>query len=262
MVMETGRAAHSDDDGQLQTRNLLGHRLSCGPESVALRAMLTQARRRAGGAVCFCNVHMCVQGLRDRTLRRALARAEWVMPDGMPVVMALRLLNARCCERVAGMDAMPTLCRAAAAEGLKVYFYGSSPAIVAALRRRFARDLPDLTIAGSVSPPYRPLTTDEEAADLAAIEASGAHLCFVGLGCPKQELWMDRNRERTGALLLGVGAAFATTAGVQRVAPQWMRDHSLEWLYRLAQEPRRLWRRYASTNPIFMNLFLRQLWSR
>ncbi len=262
MVMERVRLAHVDEEIRLPTRRLLGHRLVCGPESAILQVLLARARRRTGGAVCFCNVHMCIEGLRDRALRRALGRAEWVLPDGMPVVAALRLLHARYCQRVAGMDAMPALCRAAAAQGLKVYFYGSSPAIVAALRRRFARELPDLEVAGCVSPPYRPLTAEEETDDLAAIEASGAHLCFVGLGCPKQELWIDRNRARTGALLLGVGAAFSTTAGIQAVAPQWLRDVGLEWLYRLAQEPRRLWRRYASTNPVFVNLFLRQLWSR
>lgn len=261
MVMEPAREAQPDEI-RLPTRRLLGHRLACGSEAAALASLIASARRRSGGAACFCNVHMCIEGLRDRVLRRALARAEWVLPDGMPLVLALRLLGARRCERVAGMDAVPALCRTAAAQGLKVYFYGGSPETLAALRRRLERDLPGLEIVGCVSPPYRALSVAEEAADVAAIEASGAHLCFVGLGCPKQELWIDRNRARTGAVLLGVGAAFATTAGVMGLAPQWLRDAGLEWLYRLGQEPRRLWRRYAATNPVFVNLFLRQLWSR
>jgi N-acetylglucosaminyldiphosphoundecaprenol N-acetyl-beta-D-mannosaminyltransferase len=254
--------AAADGKRFLPTRRLIGHPLVCARERDALGSLLASARARRGGAVYFCNVHMCIEGLRDRALRRAMAAAEWLLPDGMPVVMALRLLGARGCERVAGMDAVPALCAAAAAEGLSVYFYGGARSTLDALVRRLERDLPELRIVGCVSPPFRPLTAEEEAEDLRAIERSGAHLCFVGLGCPKQERWIARNRAATGAILLGVGAAFATTAGVVSIAPRWVRDSGLEWLYRLGQEPRRLWRRYARTNPVFVNLFLRQLWSR
>ncbi|MBA3685281.1 MAG: WecB/TagA/CpsF family glycosyltransferase [Planctomycetes bacterium] len=241
---------------------VLGHPVWSGAYAVALAELLDAAQRRIGGSAYFCNVHMAVEAVRNRVLGKALARSEWVFPDGVPLVAALRLLGQRRAQRVAGMDAVPDLCRAAAARGLRVFFYGSDARTLSALRLRLSVIAPDLDIAGMISPPYRALSEAEEAAHLAEIEASGAHLCFVGLGCPKQELWIARNRARTGAVLLGVGAAFSTTAGNMTMAPAWMRDGGLEWAYRLAQEPGRLWRRYAQTNPLFVNRLLRQLWAR
>lgn len=248
--------------GGLATARLLGHRVVCDGWRPALDAVLARARTRAGGAACFANVHMLVEGLRDRRLRAAMAGADWVFPDGMPLVLALRALGRRGCARVAGMDAVPALLTAAEREGLAVAVYGGAPDTLAALRARLAAGWPRLELAMVICPPFRPLSAEEEAVDAARLEASGAHLVLVGLGCPKQELWIARNRARTGAVLLGVGAALATTAGTLAMAPQWARDAGLEWVHRLLQEPGRLWRRYASTNPRFVNLVLRQLWSR
>jgi N-acetylglucosaminyldiphosphoundecaprenol N-acetyl-beta-D-mannosaminyltransferase len=228
----------------------------------ALTAILQQGERRCGGAAYFTNVHMLIERLSNRTLDRAMREATWVFPDGKPVAFAMRLFGLRRAERVAGLDAMPDLCALAAERGLSVYFYGGTPQALALLVRRMRREHPRLAIAGSHSPPFRKLTEAEEAADIARIEASGAHLCFVGLGCPKQELWVARNRGRTGAVLLAVGAAFNTAGGALSRSPRWMQHAGLEWVWRLGQEPRRLWRRYASTNPVFVNLLLRSLWSR
>ncbi len=241
---------------------VLGHPMWSGDYTKALAELLEAARTRRGGAAFFCNVHMTIEGLRDHVLGTALSRAEWVFPDGVPLVAALHLLGQRRAQRVAGMDAVPDLCRLAAARGLRVFFYGSDPRTLDALRLRLETLAPGLQIAGMISPPYRALSEAEESAYLAEIEASGAHLCFVGLGCPKQEKWIARNRARTGAVLLGVGAAFGTTAGSLAMAPAWIRDNGLEWIYRLVQEPGRLWRRYAETNPLFVNRLLRQLWAR
>ncbi len=227
-----------------------------------LDSLVEAARQRTGGAAYFCNVHMLIERLSHSELDRAIRSASWVFPDGKPIAVAMRLFGYRRAERVAGLDAVPDLCRIAAERGLKVYFYGGSPETIEQLQVKLRAQHPDLDIVGAVSPPFRALTTEEEIAELARIEDSGAHLCFVGLGCPKQEVWIARNRMRTGAVLLGVGAAFNTVAGTLSRSPRWMQRAGLEWLYRLCQEPRRLWKRYASTNPIFLNLLIRSLWRR
>jgi N-acetylglucosaminyldiphosphoundecaprenol N-acetyl-beta-D-mannosaminyltransferase len=227
-----------------------------------LEAVAERAARRAGGAAYFANVHMLVERLSNRALDQAMRGAAWIFPDGKPVAFAMRLFGLRRAERVAGLDALPDLCALAERRGLSVYFYGGAADSLALLVRRMRRDHSRLEIAGAHSPPFRRLSDEEEAEDVARIEASGAHLCFVGLGCPKQELWCARNRRRTGAVLLAVGAAFNTAGGALSRSPRWMQDAGLEWLYRLGQEPRRLWRRYATTNPIFVNLLLRSLWTR
>jgi N-acetylglucosaminyldiphosphoundecaprenol N-acetyl-beta-D-mannosaminyltransferase len=241
---------------------LLGRHLFTAGKDAAYACLLQAARDRRGGAAYFCNVHMLIESLSSAPLAEALSCGEWTFPDGMPLVAALRTLGYRTTERVAGMDAVPELCAACDREKLSVFFYGCDERTLALLQQRLISDHPHLRIAGMQAPPFHARALADEERDVAAIEASGAHLCFVGLGCPKQELWIARHRRRTGAVLLGVGAAFKTTSGEAALAPQWMRDCCLEWAYRLAQEPRRLARRYLESNPIFIDRFLRQLWTR
>jgi N-acetylglucosaminyldiphosphoundecaprenol N-acetyl-beta-D-mannosaminyltransferase len=243
-------------------KQLFGHALYDRGRSAAYAAIIHRARRRAGGSALFCNVHMLVESLRFPELDRAMHAADWLLPDGMPLVRALRLLGDRRIERVAGMDAMPELCALCEREGLSIYVYGGDQVTLRQLEQRLLTLHPRLPIAGMASPPFAARSIDDESIDVAAIEASGAHLCFVALGCPKQELWIERHRGRTGAVLLGIGAALRTTAGQMAIAPGWVREAGLEWIYRLGQEPRRLWRRYARTNPVFVNRFVRELWSR
>jgi N-acetylglucosaminyldiphosphoundecaprenol N-acetyl-beta-D-mannosaminyltransferase len=152
----------------------------------------------------------------------------------------------RCCER-------------AAETGVPVYFYGGAPETLEALVARLRRDLPSLRIAGAVSPPFRPLTIDEDRRAVEDIARSGARIVFVGLGCPRQEAWMLAHRDALPGVTLGAGAAFDFLAGRQPRAPLWMREHGLEWLHRLTHEPRRLWRRYLVTNTLFMAWTLREL---
>jgi N-acetylglucosaminyldiphosphoundecaprenol N-acetyl-beta-D-mannosaminyltransferase len=140
-----------------------------------------------------------------------------------------------------------------------VYFFGSSPDTLEALDQRLSVAFPSLIVGGYESPPFRPLTPQEDADAVARINASGAGLVFVGLGCPKQELWMQAHRGRINAVMLGVGAAFDFHAGTVSRAPAWMRHNGLEWLHRLASEPRRLWRRYLVTNTLFVWGAARQL---
>jgi len=144
------------------------------------------------------------------------------------------------------------LCERAAAEGVSIYLYGGSPDVVEKLQSRLKQDIPGLQIAGYESPPFRELTTDEDAEMVERVNASGAGLMFIGLGCPKQDLFAYEHRDKVQAVQVCVGAAFDFHAGVKPMAPDWMQRYGLEWLYRLFQEPRRLWRRYLVTNTIFV----------
>jgi N-acetylglucosaminyldiphosphoundecaprenol N-acetyl-beta-D-mannosaminyltransferase len=153
-------------------------------------------------------------------------------------------------------------CEWAAANGESIYLYGGSESTLSALTIRLMRAFPRLVIAGATSPPFRPMTVEEDAAAAAAINASGAGTVWVGLGCPKQEFWMDSHRGQVNATMIGVGAAFDYHSGTVRRAPVWLQRLGLEWLYRLGSEPRRLWRRYLFTNAYFVISALRQLISR
>jgi N-acetylglucosaminyldiphosphoundecaprenol N-acetyl-beta-D-mannosaminyltransferase len=185
--------------------------------------------------------------------------ADLVTPDGMPLVWALKAFGIGDASRVYGPDLTLVVCEHAAAHDVPVGFYGGSPAVlddlVAALRHR----VPGLRVCFAQSPPYRPLTAEEDEAAVQAMRRSGAGIVFVGLGAPKQESWMAEHRHRLPAVLVGVGAAFDFIAGHKRQAPRALQRAGLEWAFRLATEPRRLWRRYAERNPRFVVLFTRQL---
>lgn len=209
--------------------------------------------------VCFTNAHSLVTAHRDAHLARALADANLCLPDGAPVAwMAARLLG-RPQPRVPGPDLMEAYLSDAARRGEPVFLYGGSPQGLQALQSRLAQACPGLVIAGACSPPFRPLTPEEDDEITRCINDSGAKTVWVGLGCPKQELWMHEHRSKVRAVMLGVGAAFDFHAGTVARAPAWMHGAGLEWLHRLSREPRRLWRRYLVTNSLFIGLALRQL---
>lgn len=221
---------------------------------------MAAARRGESRTACFANVHMTVEAQHDPAFARLVNGADWVTADGVPLTWALRLLDGIRQPRVAGIDMLPDLVRQAAAEGLPVFFYGSTPEVLARTVAVCQERHPGLQIAGTLSPPFRPLTEAEETEVVETINASGARLVFVALGCPKQERWIARMRGRIGAVLLGIGGALPILAGTQRRSPRWMQQNGLEWAYRLAVEPRRLFKRYARTNTLFLLYLTRQLW--
>ena len=226
-----------------------------------LDRLLVWGRARESGYVVISNVHVVVSAWRDPAYRAVINGADMATPDGAPVAWMLRRLGFAGQPRISGPDLMRALCERCAQEALPVYFYGSTEATLTALAQRLWADLPTLA-AGMESPPFRVLTPEEDAAAVARINASGAGIVFVGLGCPKQERWMAEHRSRVNAVMIGVGAAFDFHAGKVKRAPQWMRDNGLEWLQRLASEPRRLWRRYLITNTIFLYAAAKQLLGR
>jgi N-acetylglucosaminyldiphosphoundecaprenol N-acetyl-beta-D-mannosaminyltransferase len=227
------------------------------------RAWVARRRSGMGGAIahylCFLSVHGIITARDDEGVGAILNAADIVAPDGMPVVWALRSFGSAGQERVYGPTAMLGLCEDAARQGHRVFLYGGTEDSLRDLCRRLATRFPDLQIAGAYSPPFRPLTEDEDRWVVQRILQADTDIVFVGISTPKQERWMFAHRERLpGVILAGVGAAFDFHAGKVRQAPPWMQKHGLEWLFRLMAEPRRLWQRYLVVTPRFLPLWALQ----
>ena len=210
------------------------------------------AARRESRVVCAVNVHSVVLASRDVRIAAALNEADANLPDGWPVAWTVGKLTGRPQARVSGPDLMWSLAGRAARDGIGLYLYGSRPEVLLALRDRLQSAFPELRIAGMRSPPFREPVPAADGLDIESLHASGAGLVLVGLGCPKQELWMAAHRGRIRAVMVGVGAAFDFHAGTVRRAPGWMQRSGMEWLFRLSREPRRLAGRYVDTNPRFL----------
>jgi N-acetylglucosaminyldiphosphoundecaprenol N-acetyl-beta-D-mannosaminyltransferase len=212
------------------------------------------------GYLTAAAVNLVMSAHEDPAVRAAVLGATLAVPDGQPLVWALHALGHARATRVYGPDLMALYCTRAAAAGTPIYLYGGrDQSALELLERRLHERFPGLQIAGGHSPPFRTLTPAEEDQVIAEIDGSGAAVVWVGIGQPKQELWMARMRPRLSApLLVGVGAAFDFHAGLVSQAPPWMQRNGLEWTYRLYREPRRLWRRYARYNPRFVAGFARQ----
>lgn len=219
---------------------------------------LTNRPQDTATVVAVCNVHSVMSARRDPALREAISQAEIATPDGVPIVWGLKAMANRDQGRVYGPDLM----QKAFVDnvGWKHYLYGSTPETLDQLQGKLAEMAPDAEIVGAFSPPFREMTPEESDAAMEAIRISGADVVWVGLGMPKQELWMHQIRpELPGIALLGVGAAFDFLAGTKKQAPAWMQRAGLEWLFRLVQEPRRLWRRYIWNNPAYAFLLTVQV---
>ena len=212
------------------------------------------------GYVTAAAVNLVMSAREDPAVMDAVLGATLAVPDGQPLVWALRALGFSRATRIYGPDLMVRFCERAAAAGTPMFLYGGrTPEALALLEARLRERFPGLLIVGGHSPPFRAPTPAEEEETVRMIDASGAAVVWVGTGQPKQELWMARMRPRLSApLLVGVGAAFDFHAGLVPQAPPWMQRNGLEWLYRLSREPRRLWRRYARYNPLFIAAFARQ----
>jgi N-acetylglucosaminyldiphosphoundecaprenol N-acetyl-beta-D-mannosaminyltransferase len=206
-----------------------------------------------GRAVHLCNAWTLALARRDPRLAEALNRGDLNLPDGAPLAWVGRRVGfAHMRRRVYGPDLMVALVRAGRAWGLRHYLYGSTPEVAAALARRLDTLAPGVHLVGVESPPFRALGDAEEGALIDRVHAADAQIMWVGLGTPRQDLFLDRFRDRLGVTLIAVGAAFDFLTGHKRQAPRWMQDHGLEWTFRLAAEPRRLWRRYLIGNASFL----------
>lgn len=242
----------------LASKSVLGMRVDATSYADAARRIVGWARAGRSSYVCVANVHMTMETIDSEPYRRVVNGADIVTPDGRPLVWALRWLGVEGASQVRGADLISHVVERAARENVPVGLYGGTEealdALVPALEERF----PGVEIACRISPPFRPLTAEEDEAYVREISASGAGVLLVGLGCPKQEIWMSEHLGRVPAAMVGVGAAFDFFSGRARQAPRWMQSAGLEWAYRFAKEPRRLWKRYLKHNPRFAAMFAAQ----
>lgn len=199
------------------------------------------------------NVHTVVEGVLRPDYREITNHALLALPDGKPLSVVAKWKGVKDIGRVFGPTFFEKTLEWGQAEGLKHFLFGGSEQTLAKLREEIARRFPRAQVAGAVSPPFRPLTEEENAAFVRQMNASGADIVWVAFGAPRQERWMFANYRRLRrGVMIGIGAGFDYLAGNTRHAPQWMKNASLEWLYRLIQEPGRLWKRYLVTNTLFI----------
>jgi exopolysaccharide biosynthesis WecB/TagA/CpsF family protein len=232
---------------------VLGVQVDAVDYEAAVARIVAAAEARRPCAVSALAVHGVMTGALDRVQARRLNGLDLVVPDGQPVRWALRWLHGRrLSDRVYGPELVLRVAAALAGRGLPVFLYGSTRGVLDDLARNLERRFPGLRIAGRRPSAFRRQMPAEREALLAEIEASGARAVLVGLGCPRQETWAYENRARLRMPILAVGAAFDFHAGRLPQAPRWLQRTGLEWVFRLAVEPRRLWRRYLLLNPLFL----------
>lgn len=242
----------------LVKRRLLSIDVSSGSYNEFISTILDYAIARISSYVCVANVHMLIEAHNKPKFAEVVNQADIVTPDGMPLAQGFRYEYNLKQDRVDGMSLLPTLLGECEKSDLSVYFYGGDPKVLQTAEAFIRKTYPNLSLAGMHSPPFRQLTDAELTADEQRIKDSGANLVFVALGCPKQEMWMARMKGKVPALMIGIGGALPVFTGTQKRAPKWIQKNSLEWLYRLIQEPKRLFRRYLTTNTKFIYLIARE----
>lgn len=239
------------------TNRILGVNIAVTNIQDTVDLIVSQIEELRGEFICLSNVHTTVIAEADEEYRRIQNSAFLALPDGSPLALVQRLRGYKGAEQVAGPDLMPALWKATENTDISHFFYGSTQETIDALSAKLKEKYPGVKIAGMISPPFRPLTEEENEEVVRRINDSGASVVWVGLGAPKQERWMYEQKGRIHALMLGVGAGFDFHAGTVKRAPSWMRRHYLEWLYRLTQDPKRLWKRYIKTNGKFILLSIK-----
>lgn len=225
----------------------------------ALDWIIEKAKAKSSVSVCIANVHMCMETYDNSEYAQTVNNADLATPDGKPLIWVLKLLGYKNCEQIRGTDLFHSLCQAAPANKLTIGLYGSTESTLNLLKTKLNQLYPQLEIAYTYSPPFRALNPEESAKIGEEINNSGCNILFVGLGCPKQEIWMSQNRGKVNSVMIGVGAAFDFISGQKKEAPLIFRKIGLEWFYRLCSEPRRLFVRYFKHNPRFIYLAIKQI---
>ena len=239
--------------------SILGTRIDATSYCRAAVVIAAWAADSLSKYVCVATVSQVMAGYDGPGFQALMNEADLVTPDGMPLVWGLRLLGCKAASRVYGPDLTLVLLEQAAMQGLPVGFYGGSQGVLARLVEGMTERFRNLRVVYAYSPPFRALTQEEDRRVVQGINDAGARILFVGIGNPKQEFWMAAHRGEVQSVMLGVGAAFDFLSGAKPQAPRWMMGLGLEWLFRLATEPRRLWKRYLKQNPRFVVLFALQL---
>ncbi len=246
------------DIAPLESRSIVGMRVDATSYEDATRRVLVWAKRQESKYVCAANVHMAMETYDDSHFANIVNQAALVTPDGMPLVWGLTSLGVEGASRVYGPTLTLHVCEAAARQGVPIALYGGTSESLSDFVEFLQAKFPGIQIVCQISPPFRPLTPGEDETYTQQIVNSGAQILFVGIGCPRQEIWMHAHQGRIPAVMLGVGAAFDFYSGRVQQAPSWMQRIGMEWLFRLSREPKRLWKRYFKHNPRFVAFFLAQ----
>jgi N-acetylglucosaminyldiphosphoundecaprenol N-acetyl-beta-D-mannosaminyltransferase len=233
--------------------------ISIGKYQDYIESIIESAKSGKGKYIYVANVHMVIEAFWNKSFSEKVNNAWVVTPDGKPLTWALRLLHGIKQDRVAGMDVLPELLKRAENINMPVCIYGGTPELLSKTDEYIKTNYPDLKINGLFSPPFRALTIEEDLEVINNINNSGAAIVFVVLGCPKQEAWMASMTGKVTAVMIGIGGALPVMVGVQKRAPLWMQNAGLEWLFRLCLEPRRLFKRYALTNSVFLYLLSKEM---
>lgn len=242
-----------------QQASILGGKVNAVTPETSIDWIVERAKAGESRSVAYCNVHMIMESFDSGEFRQVLSEFDLVNTDGAPLVWVLKLMGLKDAMRVTGPDSTLEILRRAANLKIPVGFYGSTPETLEKFSAKMQEAFPGLNVAYAYSPPFRTLSEEEDAQITKDIAASGARLLFVGLGCPKQERWAHAHRGRVPAVMLCVGAAFDMHAGNVERAPGWMQGAGLEWVHRAMSDPKRLWKRYLTTNPRFIGLVALQL---
>lgn len=237
---------------------ILGHNISITDYERAF--LILKENCFNGGYITVNNVHTIIEGVRDNRYRNIINKAVLALPDGMPLVKIAKWRGIENIERVFGPTFFEKTLEWGQKEGLKHFFFGSSEETLQKMKAVIEKRFPDAIIAGIIVPPFRPFSTEENEQFIREMNESGADIFWISLGAPKQEIWMVENYQKLNrGIMIGIGAGFDYLAGNTKHAPQWMKNMALEWLYRLIQEPRRLWKRYLVTNTMFIWYLLLEL---
>jgi len=232
--------------------------VSSGKYETFIENMLKLSQNSHSSYICISNVHMVIETYLDKSFCHIVNNADIATPDGMPLAKAMKILYGVEQDRVAGMDLMPDLMKISEEKGLSVFLYGSTNEVLKAITTKAKKEFPNLKLS-VYSPPFRTLSQDEKEDIVTMINKNNPDFVFVALGCPKQEKWMAEHKNTIHSSMIGLGGAFEVYADLKDRSPQWMQDYSLEWLYRLLQDPKRLWKRYLVTNSLFIILLFVQL---
>jgi len=240
----------------ITSKKVLSLNISLQTYTGALNTIISLGQSKKPAYVCFANVHMVIEAYQNKMYSENVNAANLVCADGMPLVKTIDSFYGIKTERVAGMDVFPELLKLAELSTLKIFLFGTTDELLKKIKDKAKEQFPKLDIVGAYSPSFDKNIND--ASYIEMINQSGANLVFVALGCPKQELWMAKHSHSINATLLGVGGAFPIYADTVKRAPEVMRNMGLEWLYRLCQEPKRLFKRYFKTNTLYLYLTIKQ----
>lgn len=241
----------------MKKNKIISSMISSASYSEMLNEIFLLSRNKKSSYVCVSNVHMLIESYQSGVFNKILNEADVATPDGIPLAKAIKILYGIEQERVAGMDLMPDLMKVSEKQNLSILLYGSTNEILDKIVIKAKKEFPHLNL-NKFSPPFRELTVAEKEDTVDRINEMHPDLVFVALGCPKQERWMAEHKDKINSCMIGLGGAFEVYADVKSRAPKWMQDSSLEWLYRLIQDPKRLWKRYLVTNTLFIVLFIKQ----